>query len=506
MEQSSCSTSVISAFSAALRISAFKSAPRRWQKGCKNKKKKTGLRQSQSRRPRTWLQLSRQVLRLWTIRLRRKAPGFCTQSTLSNRLVKYRETWRKRSQRRPGTPELSWRFRKYRETCRPRKSRKLRKLRNRRQCRRLTTQFPYFNKLRAAHWGGFLDRETKIRCQPYRANEEPRCEHSFLVYIHVCHCSSCSLSWERSHRKSAICQESTLEIFETVISGDWKVDHGSNRNYWTDHDWWAAACVERDDSVNWQSCSICNCQNLRLFWLSALSGRHQWRTSRSRKNKTKWYLDTRYLKDSNRIDGESMEFEWKKFPGFTTLGILEEIQKLITELQCEPEQFKRRIIFMSMYNDILWGGTRKQIKLYCECYQGYWACSGMKTTHFNDSGDTIELILRTVLSGNQFSVYGAVADLCKELARDPAGAGKPATNENLESMVIPTEFLIANPISEIDAEMQRKLLRECDHKFAELLEQQKLTKLCSNAGFSMNVDKGQFFITLDVEGLDDMKT
>ena len=58
----------------------------------------------------------------------------------------------------------------------------------------------------------------------------------------------------------------------------------------------------------------------------------------------------------------------------------------------------------------------------------------MKTIHFNDSGDTIELILRTVLSGNQFSVYGAVADLCKELARGPAGAGKPATNENLESM------------------------------------------------------------------------
>ena len=97
------------------------------------------------------------------------------QSTLSNRLVKYRETWRKRSQsrrsvefsrmakrcssgckyretcrdrRRPGTPEFSWRFGKYRETCRPRISRKFRKLRklgNRRQWRRLATQSPYFN-------------------------------------------------------------------------------------------------------------------------------------------------------------------------------------------------------------------------------------------------------------------------------------------------------------------------------------------------------------------------
>ena len=59
--------------------------------------------------------------------------------------------------------------------------------------------------------------------------------------------------------------------------------------------------------------------------------------------------------EANRIDGEPMAFEWKNFTGFTTMGILEEIHKLMTELQCETEQFKGRIIFMSMYNDIVWG-------------------------------------------------------------------------------------------------------------------------------------------------------
>ena len=80
------------------------------------------------------------------------------------------------------------------------------------------------------------------------------------------------------------------------------------------------------------------------------------------KNKITWYLENRYLKDLNRIDGEPIEFEWKIFPGFTTLGILEEIQKFMTELQCELEQFKGGIIFLSMYNDIIWrerGKTRK---------------------------------------------------------------------------------------------------------------------------------------------------
>ena len=36
-----------------------------------------------------------------------------------------------------------------------------------------------------------------------------------------------------------------------------------------------------------------------------------------------------------------------------------------------------------------------------------------------------------------------------------------------------------------------------EEKFAELFEQEKVTKLCSDAGFSKNIEKGQFFITLD---------
>ena len=80
------------------------------------------------------------------------------------------------------------------------------------------------------------------------------------------------------------------------------------------------------------------------------------------KNKIIWFLENRYLKDLNRIDGESMEFEWKIFPGFTRDS------KKMTELQCEPEKFKGRIIFMSMYNDRAWkerGNTEKMYDEFC---------------------------------------------------------------------------------------------------------------------------------------------
>ena len=68
--------------------------------------------------------------------------------------------------------------------------------------------------------------------------------------------------------------------------------------------------------------------------------------------KINWLMNSSPCRELDRIDGEPMEFEWKNLPGFTTLQILTEIQKIMTETECEPEQFTGRMIFMSMYNGI----------------------------------------------------------------------------------------------------------------------------------------------------------
>ena len=41
------------------------------------------------------------------------------------------------------------------------------------------------------------------------------------------------------------------------------------------------------------------------------------------------------------------------FPRIHYSGILKEMQEMIGKLQCEPENFTGRIIFMSMFNDIV---------------------------------------------------------------------------------------------------------------------------------------------------------
>ena len=43
-----------------------------------------------------------------------------------------------------------------------------------------------------------------------------------------------------------------------------------------------------------------------------------------------------------------------EFAGFTAVGILNQIQQMMRELQCEPDNVTGRIIFMSMFNDIVW--------------------------------------------------------------------------------------------------------------------------------------------------------
>ena len=80
--------------------------------------------------------------------------------------------------------------------------------------------------------------------------------------------------------------------------------------------------------------------------------------------KIKWYVESDYLKDLNRIDGEPMEFEWKILPGLTTFDFLEQIHIFMEDRQCEPEQFDDRIIFMSMLNDIV--GREKGNAKKCE--------------------------------------------------------------------------------------------------------------------------------------------
>ena len=117
---------------------------------------------------------------------------------------------------------------------------------------------------------------------------------------------------------------------------------------------------------------------------------------------------------------------------------------------------------------------------------------GKKSIHFNGSDENIELLLRTVISANQLSVHGAIADLCNELSEDLGATGKPEAPDHLQTMEIPTGPSITD--TQTNAQQRRTLVQEYERKF----EDQTLCKLCSDAGL-MLVETGEYFDTFDTE-------
>ena len=53
------------------------------------------------------------------------------------------------------------------------------------------------------------------------------------------------------------------------------------------------------------------------------------------------------------LDGKPIDVEWKIFPGAKALDILHEVQADLQRKHVAPENFSDRIIFMSMFNDIV---------------------------------------------------------------------------------------------------------------------------------------------------------
>ena len=70
------------------------------------------------------------------------------------------------------------------------------------------------------------------------------------------------------------------------------------------------------------------------------------------KNRVAGVRAKKNYRNYDAVNGESTEFEWNIFPGFTTLQLCDKISNLLSSMGQTPESFTGRILFMSMFNDI----------------------------------------------------------------------------------------------------------------------------------------------------------
>ena len=222
------------------------------------------------------------------------------------------------------------------------------------------------------------------------------------------------------------------------------------------------------------------------------------------KRQIQWHSDNNYFNELNWIDGQPMcssgifpRIHYSGNPHGKITVWTRELHKQdhYETYYCKPDgswdrTADKMLLSCAGSDHLVFRGT---IALERERRELRSKESGMKSTHFNGSNQNIELLLQTVISVNQLSIYGAVADMIEEL---PVGQ-RPVEKPIAPSQQDKVEIITQPPLAETQAneERQGKLLQEYEQRFAKMSEDQKLSNRCSEAGLRQ-VEIGQFFHAL----------
>ena len=126
---------------------------------------------------------------------------------------------------------------------------------------------------------------------------------------------------------------------------------------------------------------------------------------------------------------------------------------------------------------------------------------GKLSIHYCADQKTIETIFRIVVSANQLSLYGAVAEICEEYESHHERTGRPFVMEQSSSSLVLSVIKTEVPLDCDDPVNQDLLLQQYRERIEKLSQQDKLSKFCMDAGFLNVVEIGQSFRTKDTADL-----
>ena len=118
---------------------------------------------------------------------------------------------------------------------------------------------------------------------------------------------------------------------------------------------------------------------------------------------------------------------------------------------------------------------------------------GKLSIHFAADQETIETIFRIIVSANQLSLYGAVANVCEECESLHDRSGQPDMGHSIVLSEIKTEA----PLENGDPAYQNFLLQRYEERIKSLSQTDKVSKICMDAGFISVVEIGQYFMAKD---------
>ena len=129
---------------------------------------------------------------------------------------------------------------------------------------------------------------------------------------------------------------------------------------------------------------------------------------------------------------------------------------------------------------------------------------GKLSIHYCADQAAIEAFFRIIVSANQLSLYGAVAEICEdyESLHERTVRLDTVMGHSIVLSAIKTEV----PLEKDDPANQNFLLQQYEERIEKPSQQDKLSKLCMDAGFLSVVENGQYFMTKDTGNLTQFNT
>ena len=106
---------------------------------------------------------------------------------------------------------------------------------------------------------------------------------------------------------------------------------------------------------------------------------------------------------------------------------------------------------------------------------------GKRSIHFTADYPTIKTVFRIIVSANQLSLYGAVANMCEEFVTHHDGSGQP--DVLMGQSIVLCEIKAEVPLDNDIPSHQNLLLQRYEERIKLLSQENKVSKFCMDAGF-----------------------
>ena len=101
---------------------------------------------------------------------------------------------------------------------------------------------------------------------------------------------------------------------------------------------------------------------------------------------------------------------------------------------------------------------------------------GKLSIHYCADQETIAIVFRTIISVNQLSLYGAVAEVCEEYETSHDTTGQPVVGGQSRSSFVPSVINTNVPLNNDDPTQKELLLQRYGERIEKLSQQDRMSK------------------------------